>query len=121
MPDSDSEITQMQAATIRAFASPHRQQIVQLLRGGPREVNGIARLLGAGQATVSQHLAVMRAAGLVEGTRDGRLVRYRLTDPAIGDACDVLRRAIQRHLPAIRAIPPIAIATDPAPTQVTNP
>jgi DNA-binding transcriptional ArsR family regulator len=119
VPDSDGELTQMQASCIRALASPHRLGIVQLLRGGPREVNEIVRQLGVGQATVSQHLAVMRAAGLVEATRDGRLVRYRLADPEIGDACDVMRRTIVRRSAMHAAT--TDIATDPTPTQVTQP
>jgi DNA-binding transcriptional ArsR family regulator len=118
VPDRDGELTQMQAATIRALASPHRLRIVGLLRSGPREVNEIARHLDAAQATVSQHLAVMRAAGLVEATRDGRLVSYRLADPEIGDACDVMRRTIVRRLPAAPTTSDHAI--DPTPAQVTH-
>lgn len=113
MPEQDSELTKMQAATIRALASPHRLRIVQLLLGGPREVNEITRFLELGQASVSQHLAVMRGAGLVEASRDGRLVRYRLTDPEIGIACDVMRRAVVRRLPAAPS------HIEPLPTQVT--
>jgi DNA-binding transcriptional ArsR family regulator len=118
VPDQDSELTQMQAASIRALASPNRLRIVQLLRTGPHEVNEIARHLGAAQATVSQHLALMRAAGLVEANRDGRLVRYRLADPEIGDACDVMRRTIARR----HAVDPRAPgdAIDATPAQVTH-
>ena len=114
MPEQDNELTTMQAATIRALASPHRLKIVEILLGGPREVNEIARFLDAGQATVSQHLAVMRGAGLVEASRDGRVVRYRLTDPEIGHACEVMRRTIVRRLPAPTS--PI----EPDHTQVTH-
>jgi DNA-binding transcriptional ArsR family regulator len=86
VPEQDGELTQLQAATIRALANTHRLRIVGILREGPREVNEITRSVALGQAAVSQHLAVMRAAGLVSATRDGRLVRYRLTDPSIGVA-----------------------------------
>ena len=118
MPDRDGELTQMQAATIRALASPHRLRIVALLRGGPREVNEIVRHLDAAQATVSQHIAVMRTAGLVEATRDGRIVCYRLADPEIGDACDVMRQTIVRRLSAQSTIPDNAI--DPTTAQVIH-
>ena len=120
MPELDSEITQLQAATIRALASPHRLRIIDILRNGPREVNEITRSLDIAQATVSQHLAVMRAVGLVTATRDGRLVRYRLTDPEIGVACDVMRRAVARLLaPSLNLTQPRP--TQPRPTQVTLP
>ena len=114
MSDLDGELTEMQAATIRALASPHRLGIIGLLRDGPREVNEIARHLGGAQATVSQHLAVMRAAGLVEATRDGRIVRYRLADPEIGDACDVMRRTIVRRMTADRRTLDDVIESTPA-------
>ena len=40
----------------------------------------------------------MRAAGLVEGDRDGRAMRYRLSDPQINTACELMRDALVRRL-----------------------
>jgi ArsR family transcriptional regulator len=64
----------------------------------PIEVNEIARELGLNQAAVSQHLSAMRAVGLVEAIRDGRTVRYRLADPQILDACELMRAVLVRRL-----------------------
>jgi len=47
---------------------------------------------------MSQHLAAMRAVGLVEATREGRTVRYRLSDPEILEACGLMREALVRRL-----------------------
>ena len=47
---------------------------------GPIEVGRLAQQIGASQPNVSQHLAVLRTAGLVDAERDGREVRYRLAD-----------------------------------------
>ena len=47
--------------------------------------------IGASQPNVSQHLAVLRSAGLVEAERDGREVRYRLADPDVMVACGLMR------------------------------
>jgi ArsR family transcriptional regulator len=93
-----TEIDEIQTSLLRALASPHRLRIVQLLGERPREVNELARDLGLGQATVSQHLGSMRAVGLVEATRDGRSVRYGLTDPEILSACDLMRAILVRRL-----------------------
>ncbi len=93
-----SEIDQIQTSLLRALASPHRLRIVQLLGERPHEVNELARELGMGQATVSQHLGSMRAVGLVEATRDGRSVRYGLSDPEILAACELMRAVLVRRL-----------------------
>jgi ArsR family transcriptional regulator, virulence genes transcriptional regulator len=96
-----SEIDEIQTSLLRALASPHRLRIIQLLGERPHEVNELVRALGLGQATVSQHLASMRAVGLVEATRDGRSVRYRLTDPEIVEACELMRAVLVRRLSSL--------------------
>ncbi len=102
--DPVNEIDLIQTTLIRALASPHRLRIVHLLGTRTLEVNELARELELGQATVSQHLAAMRAVGLVESSRDGRVVRYRLADPEILDACDLMRDVIMRRLSALGSL-----------------
>ena len=68
------------------------------LAGGPCEVNRLARDLDISQPNASQHLSVMRAAGLVLSERDGREVLYRLADPEILTACDQMARVMRRRL-----------------------
>ncbi|MGH9083085.1 MAG: ArsR/SmtB family transcription factor [Acidimicrobiales bacterium] len=51
--------------------------------GGPISVSDLAAATGIGDATVSQTLRYLRATQSVSATRDGRVVRYRLADPAI--------------------------------------
>ena len=52
--------------TLTALAEPHRFEIVELLRDGPRPVGEIVDLLGLHQPQVSKHLRVLSDAGLVE-------------------------------------------------------
>ena len=94
----NDEMDDLQATTLRALASAHRVRLIHLLIGGPREVREIAAALGLGQATTSQHLAALRSVGLVEATRDGRLVAYRLADPDIAVACTLMRGVLVRRL-----------------------
>jgi ArsR family transcriptional regulator len=58
----------------------------------------LAEATGASQPNVSQHLAVLRNAGIVEAERDGREVRYRLTDPDVMVACGLMRTVLERRL-----------------------
>ena len=92
------EITMLQAEVLKTLASPRRLEIIHRLSQGPCEVRRLAEDLGATQPNISQHLAVLRAAGLVEAERDGREVRYQLADPDVVVACSMMRAVLQRRL-----------------------
>jgi len=96
-PDMDP-IYELQANVLKVLANPRRLEIVHVLAEGPAEVHALAQRLGVSQPNVSQHLAVMRAAGVVDATREGREVRYRLADPNVMVACSVMRGVLVRRL-----------------------
>ncbi len=106
-----NDIDGLQATLLRALASPNRLRIVHLLGEGPHGVTEVAGLLGLSQAAASQHLAAMRAVGLVEAERDGRLVRYRLVDPELELACSLMREILVRRLIRLGALAATAHAT----------
>jgi DNA-binding transcriptional ArsR family regulator len=56
---------------IAALADPTRRAVFERLRGGPRPVVEIARGLPVSRPAVSQHLRVLKEAGLVRERRDG--------------------------------------------------
>jgi len=60
----------------RAFADPSRRAIFERLTHGEAAVRDLTPRFGISQPAVSQHLAVLREAGLVRERRDGRLVYY---------------------------------------------
>lgn len=91
-------IYSLQADVLKTLASPRRLEIIHRLAEGPCEVRRLADELGISQPNVSQHLAVMRAAGIVDAIRDGREVRYSLSDPDIVVACNMMRGFLQRRL-----------------------
>ncbi len=92
------EITRLQAEVLKVLCSPKRLEIIHRLAEEPMEVGRLAAELGIPQPNVSQHLAVLRTAGLVEATREGREITYRLTDPDVIVACDVMRGVLERRL-----------------------
>jgi DNA-binding transcriptional ArsR family regulator len=63
-------------AALRALAEPNRRAILRLVRDEPRSVNEITEQLGISQQGVSQHLQVLREAGLLAVRRDGRRRLY---------------------------------------------
>ncbi|MFL5686853.1 MAG: ArsR/SmtB family transcription factor [Chloroflexota bacterium] len=92
------EITNLQAEILKTLANPRRLEILHVLTHGPIEVRHLAAQIGASQPNVSQHLGVLRAAGVVDAERDGREVRYRLSDPDVMVACGVMRGVLERRL-----------------------
>jgi len=98
------EITILQADVLRTLGSPRRLEMLHVLARGPIEVRRLAEAVGASQPNVSQHLAVLRAAGIVEAERDGREVRYGLADPDVMVACGVMRSVLERRLNRLSAM-----------------
>jgi rhodanese-related sulfurtransferase/DNA-binding HxlR family transcriptional regulator len=62
----------------KAFASPRRLELIDLLAQAPRSVDELARAGGQSNANTSQHLQALHAAGLVTRRREGLRVRYAL-------------------------------------------
>jgi ArsR family transcriptional regulator, zinc-responsive transcriptional repressor len=65
---------------LRALAAPVRIAIVLQLRVSDRCVHELVTALGVSQPLISQHLRVLKDAGVVRGDRNGREVLYRLVD-----------------------------------------
>jgi DNA-binding transcriptional ArsR family regulator len=76
------------------ICEPTRTQIVRALTPGPLSVGEIATILGRSKSATSQHLRVLRDAGIVSARRRGRTVMYSLgTAPMISATVQVLDRA----------------------------
>lgn len=97
-PSDDLDHYRLHADLCKVLTDPKRLMLLDALRRGERSVGELAETIGSTLANTSQHLAVMRSAGLVDGTRDGTTVRYRLAEPAIIDACDIVRGIVDRRL-----------------------
>jgi ArsR family transcriptional regulator len=94
----ERELYQMQAEIAKVLANPVRLRALNLI--GNREVAYGALLddLGVSKANLSQHLAVLRKAGVVSVRRQGVHVYYRLTFPEITDLCAAMRELLAKHL-----------------------
>jgi DNA-binding transcriptional ArsR family regulator len=79
-PPPPREILDAAGELLRALAAPVRIAIVLQLRESQRCVHELVDALGVPQPLVSQHLKILKAAGVVAGERSGREVLYRLAD-----------------------------------------
>lgn len=87
------------AETLKAFAHPIRLMILQELLEGTKCVTDMEELLPARQANISQHLAVLRNAKLVDFAQDGAVRCYYLARPKL--VRDMLR-LLARNEPAVK-------------------
>ena len=87
-----ADASRARAALIaRALADPKRLCVLEQLAAGERSVSELSHDVGCQVPNMSQHLSVLRSAGLVVSRRDGNTVMYRLADERVLDAY----RAIQ--------------------------
>ena len=114
-------IWSLQSEVMKILASPRRLEILHLLAGEPKEVGRLAEEMGISQPNVSQHLAVMRAAGIVEAQRDGREVRYHLTAPEVIAACNLMRGVLMRRLARLGELSDRPTPSDERPMPVASP
>jgi rhodanese-related sulfurtransferase/DNA-binding transcriptional ArsR family regulator len=80
------------ARIAKALASPRRIELLDALAPCPRTVESLANQTEMSVANASQHLKILRAAGLAESARDGLFVTYRLADTQVADFLITLRR-----------------------------
>lgn len=74
---------QSKAQVLKAMAHPSRLMIIDALSEGERCVCELRDVVGADMSTVSKHLSVMKAAGIVDDRKAGLQVFYRLRCPCI--------------------------------------
>lgn len=101
------------AELCKTLTDPKRLMIMQALRdGSERSVGQLAEVVGMTLPNASQHLAVLRHAGLVSRRRQATTVYYSLTEPRIAEACEIVHQIVVDRLTrgAPVAAPPIAAA-----------
>ena len=91
---------QARAGIIKAMAHPTRLFIVDELSRGERCVCELTDMVGADISTVSKHLAVLKAAGIVEDDKRGQQVFYRLRVPCVLRFLDCVEVVIKSNVEA---------------------
>jgi len=88
-----TDASRARAASIaRALADPKRLCVVERLASGEQSVSELSREVGCQVPNMSQHLSVLRSAGLVVSRREGSTVFYRLVDDRVLEAYRLLQQ-----------------------------
>ena len=93
-----NEIVVLHAEICKTLANPKRLEILNALQDGEISVADLVRKLRLPKGNVSQHLAVLRSRGVVSARREGLNVYYRVANPKIIRACNLMREVLTEQL-----------------------
>jgi DNA-binding transcriptional ArsR family regulator len=91
------------AEALAALADPTRRSVFETLRGGPRSVGDLARGLPVSRPAVSQHLRVLKDAGLVRERREGTRNYYSVDGDGLADVREYFETFWDEALAAFKA------------------
>ena len=92
---TDEELEEI-ALHFRLLGEPMRLKILQAVCQQPRAVNDIVTAVGATQANVSKHLALLASAGILTREKDGQCVYYGMKDQLTVKMCELVRAQLAR-------------------------
>ena len=90
------------AEMCKIFSNATRLELLDLLRQGELSVSRLTTKTRLSQVNVSQHLAIMKAKGVVTSRRKGQNVYYCLTNPKIIKAFDIIREILRERLGGVK-------------------
>ena len=92
------------AEVAKALGHGHRLEILDLLAQTERSVETLAERAGLSVANASQHLRLMRRAGLLSSRREGKRIFYSLSDPSVLELRTALQRMAERNSAEVKGV-----------------
>lgn len=96
--DERDELFEQQALVLKALANASRLKLVDRLVRGPCPVGELTALVGSDRTTVSKHLAILRAHGIVRDRREAGAVVYELRTPCAASVFACTRRMLEERV-----------------------
>ena len=91
-------IFEMHADICKVFSNASRLEILDALRQREMTASELIVKLGLSKANISQHMTVLKSKGVVLTRKKGINVYYRISDPRITQACELMRGVLLDHL-----------------------
>lgn len=88
----------LHADLCQMLSNPTRLKIIEKLKNGENTVGELVSEIGVRQANLSQHLAELRKRDLVEARKEGANVYYKISNPKIIQACDLIKEVLYEQL-----------------------
>ena len=92
------ELYKIHAELCKVFSNPTRLEILNLLRDKEMSVTELIEKTKLSQSNISQHLSIMKSKGIVTSDRKGKNIYYKLTNPKIIKAFDIIRAVLMDRL-----------------------
>ena len=89
---------EIHAVMCKVFSNSTRLEILNLLRDKELSVTELIKKTKLSQANISQHLSIMKSKGIVVSNRNGKNIYYKLTNPKIIKAFDIIRDILAEKL-----------------------
>lgn len=93
----DRNLYERQATLCKAFANPTRIHLLDLLGRGEVGASDLQERLGISKANLSQHLSILRTAGVVNTRREGKRLVCVLSSREVKDACNQMRNILKQQ------------------------
>src|SRR4030042_3361089 len=94
----EEKMFQMHAEVCKSMANPTRLKIMNLLREGEKSVEELRERLKLPKANLSQHLSILRQRMILSTRRSGLNIYYKVANPKMIKACDILRDVLLEQL-----------------------
>lgn len=92
------DLYKIHAEMCKVFSNSTRLEILNLLRNKEMSVTELIEKTKLSQANISQHLGIMKSKGIVESSRKGKNIYYKLVNPKIIKAFDIIREVLAQKL-----------------------
>ncbi len=96
--EAEQKVYALHAGVCQLLANPTRLKILNTLREQEMAAGDLARKVGVRKANLSQHLAVLRERKIVVARREGTMIHYRIANPKILRAFDIMREILFEQL-----------------------
>ncbi len=94
----EDQIYAYHAEMCKVFSHPKRLELINILRDKEMSAGELGERLGLAPANLSQHLTMMRERHILTSRKEGNMVYYRITNPRLLEAFDLLREILFEHI-----------------------
>lgn len=94
----DDRIFERQALICKSFAHPKRLKLLSLLSKGERRMSELQKELALSRANLSQHVAILRGAGVIDTYRNGQHMYCFLAFPEVKKACHLIHEVLRSQV-----------------------
>ena len=91
-------IYELHADVCKIFSSPKRLEILNALKDKEMSAGELIEKIGLSKSNLSQHMSILKSKGVIQTRREGLNIYYRISNPKIIQACNLMREVLLEQL-----------------------